>query len=95
MERLYRKLNAEGLEIVAVNLQENRRQITRYAELNSLTSTLLMDTSGKVGRAYGARNLPMTFLIDREGRLVAKMVGARDWDGSEGLVRDILTHGLR
>ena len=95
MERLHRKLQDRGLAIVAVNLQENRRQINRFAELNSLTFPLLMDSSGKVGRAYGARNLPMTFLVDREGRLRAKMVGARDWDGSEELLMDILTHGLK
>jgi hypothetical protein len=30
------------------------------------------------------RGLPVTFLVDREGRLLWKAIGAREWDGPDG-----------
>ena len=44
------------------------------------TARVLIDATGDTtGRVYGVFGPPTTYLIDREGRLVARGVGPRDW----------------
>jgi hypothetical protein len=36
---------------------------------------VLIDSSGTVGSAYGLTGLPTTFLLDRDGRIVRRLIG--------------------
>jgi peroxiredoxin len=49
-----------------------------------LTFPILHDSDFRVGVAYGARTLPMTFLVDRRGIVRHRIFGARDWQSPEG-----------
>jgi hypothetical protein len=45
---------------------------------------VLLDPNGDVARSYAIAYTPTVFLIDRDGRLVAKSVGVRAWTGDKG-----------
>ena len=45
-----------------------------------LTFTVLHDPAGKIQRVYQTQGLPSTFIIDREGRIRQKVLGAAAWD---------------
>ena len=45
-----------------------------------------LDTSMKSGRAWGAYGLPMTLLLDRQGREIGRLVGIAEWDGPDALM---------
>ena len=46
------------------------------------TAPVLLDASGDVtGRVYGVFGPPTAYLVDRDGRLVGRMVGGLDWSG--------------
>ena len=79
MERLYREFKGKGLEIVAVNVKENRKDALAFVRRYKLTYPILMDTEGEVGLLYGAFGLPATYLIDRKGVVLARMWGPADW----------------
>jgi thiol-disulfide isomerase/thioredoxin len=83
MERLHQLLHDRGLEIVAVDLQENPEEVRKFVKDNSLTFTVLLDADGAVGSAWGAQSIPTTYLIDRKGNIIARAVGGREWDGAE------------
>ena len=83
MERLYQKLRAKGLEIVAVDLQEPKDTVRRFAKDNGLTFTVLLDANGAVGGAWSAQSIPTTYLIDRTGGILARAIGAREWDSPD------------
>jgi thiol-disulfide isomerase/thioredoxin len=97
MERLHRKFKDEGFEILAVDLQESKDQVRRFADELDLTFTILLDKTGTVGAQYGARSIPTTYLIDREGNIFARAIGAREWDTPQmiDLFRRILREGVR
>ncbi|MBA3754538.1 MAG: TlpA family protein disulfide reductase, partial [Nitrospira sp.] len=42
------------------------------------------DADFRIGLRYGARQLPMTFLIDRQGIIRNRIPGARDWNTPAG-----------
>ena len=58
-----------------------------------VTFPVLLDSRSQVSTAYGARELPSSFLIDRHGRVVAAAKGAREWDsdGAVAYLRERLT----
>ena len=83
-------------EIVAVDIREDRKLVKKFVKENGYRFPILLDKSGKVASAYGARSIPTTYIIDREGYVVGRTVGAREWDTEEVKVvfRDILDHGM-
>lgn len=91
-DALHREFGPDGLTVLGVNVQETRDAIGRYADMLDLTFPLVVDAEGAIRRAYGVIGLPTSFLVDREGLVVARAVGARDWSRPEArtLVRHLL-----
>ena len=80
MQRLATALGGEGLELVAVSVDEEREPVERFRERLGLGFTLLWDPDQRVARLYQAYRFPETLLIDRDGRVVERYIGPRDWD---------------
>ena len=96
MQRMYEKLHKEGLEILAVDLQEDKGQVQSFARELALNFPILLDSTGAVGAQYNARAIPTTYLFSRAGFIIARAVGAREWDTPEMLetFRRVLTEGV-
>ena len=92
MERLYKEFKGKGLEIVAVNIKEKRPDALAFYRKFQLTYPLVLDSEGKVGELYGAFGLPVTYLIDRKGVVLARLWGSADWysPGARNLFRALL-----
>ena len=90
MQRLYRQLGPEGLKIVAVSIDAapgrtdaDRRpggDVAGFAKDFGLTFDVWQDASGAVGRDYRTTGVPESFLLDRRGKIVKKVIGATEWD---------------
>ena len=93
MQALYESLGNRDFEIVAVDLQEEKADVERFVQENGLTFPVLLDTAGQVGGVYSVRNIPTTYLLDRQGNLVARWIGGRDWNDAES--RALLDELLR
>ena len=84
MEQLYHMFSRKDFEILAVSTDAQGVAITRpFQQENHLTFPILHDTDYRVGLTYGARSLPMTFMVDRQGVVRHQIFGARDWGASE------------
>jgi len=81
MDRLYREFKGKGLEIVAVNVKDKRDDALAFVKKLKITYPIMMDPEGEVGLLYGAFGLPATYLIDRNGTVLARMWGPADWSG--------------
>lgn len=79
MERLYREFKGKGLEVVAVNVKDKRQDALAFVKKFKLNYPVLMDPEGEVGLLYGAFGLPVTYLIDRKGVVLARLWGPADW----------------
>ena len=79
MERLYQEFKGKGLEIVAVNVKDKRPDALAFVKELKLNYPVLMDPEGEVGLLYGAFGLPVTYLIDRKGVVLARLWGPADW----------------
>ncbi len=84
MEELYRTYPRKDFEILAVSTDAQGAAVTRpFQQENHLTFPILHDADFRVGLAYGARTLPMTFMVDRQGVVRQQIFGARDWAAPE------------
>ena len=84
MERLYRTYDRKDFEILAVSTDAQGVAVTRpFQQENRLTFPILHDADFRVGLSYGARTLPMTFMVDRQGIVRQHIFGARDWEAPE------------
>ena len=83
MERLYQKLKTKGLAILAVDLQEDAKSVQKFIDEHKLTFTVLLDSDGRVGATYGARSIPTTYIIGRDGSALGGVIGGREWDTPE------------
>jgi peroxiredoxin len=87
MDRLQRAFKDKGLVVVAVT-NDNPESVRRYVEDFRYGFVVLLDTDSKVYDAYRVFMLPTSYLIDRQGKVVGKFTGQRDWIGPQA-VRDI------
>src|SRR5215217_7420130 len=84
MEQLYRTFSHKEFEILAVSTDPQGAAVTRpFQQEMGFTFPILHDSEYRVGLTYGARSLPMTFMVDRQGVIRQKIFGARDWDSPE------------
>ena len=89
MERLYRQLKDRGFVLLAVSQDEDGAAAVKpFVEQMKVTFPVLVDPQGEVGRKYGVWGYPESFLLDREGRVVERVIGPRDW-ASENQVAQI------
>ena len=84
VEQLHRDLSGRGLSVLAVNIQESHSAVAAWAREKKVTIPILLDADGEVTRQYGVIATPTVFLIDREGRLLGRLVGPRDWSSPAG-----------
>lgn len=89
MEQLYRTLPRREFEILAVSTDSQGAAVTRpFQREMGFTFPILHDSEYRVGLTYGARSIPLTFMVDRRGIVRQKIFGARDWDSPEA--RDLI-----
>jgi hypothetical protein len=95
---LYEEWRAQGLEVLLISFRESAELVKRTAAERGYVAPVLLDASGDVtGRVYGVWGPPTVYLVDREGRLVGRMVGAMDWSGAAArdLIRSFVTAPAR
>ena len=82
IDALQRDLRAEGVEVAAVSLDRlGWPAIDRTVEsLGIREVSLFHDRDRAAARAAGVVGLPTTLVIDADGREVARIIGAGDWD---------------
>ena len=80
LQHLHDDLGDEAqFAMLAINLQEDAVQVRRFAGELGLSFQILLDSSGETSAAYGARTLPMSYIIDQDGAILARIIGVRDW----------------
>jgi len=85
MQRLYSRLKHKDFVMVSINLQESRDQVKGFFKEQGLTFIALLDKDGEVGARFGIRNIPTTYILDKQGRILGAAVGAREWDSKEAI----------
>jgi len=69
LDSLYREYQPRGFEVLAVNLDEERRDADLFLAAHPHHLTVLFDPLGASPRAFGVKGMPSSFLIDKAGNI--------------------------
>lgn len=88
----YNKFRGRGYETVAVAMAyDPPAYVQRFATSRGLPFPVTLDASGEVAQAFGDVKLtPTTFLIDKQGRIVKRYLGAPDFAALDKLISELL-----
>jgi len=84
MQRLYERFRDQGFAVLAVSIDADEALVPPFLTEHRLTFPVGLDLTMEVADQYRVTALPSTFLLDRKGRIVARALGPRQWDGPDG-----------
>jgi len=85
MEILYQRFKSQGLEILAVDVGENINTVRQFIHNSNYTFPVILDRHSRVSGIYGIVAFPTSYIIDREGKIIAIVVGSISWDTPEAI----------
>lgn len=90
MQRLHQRLGGRGLRVVAVSVDgasaaerlagPPEKVVAAFVRDFGLTFPIWLDPAGEVQRSYRTTGVPESFVIDRDGTIVKKVIGGTEWD---------------
>ena len=81
MEQVYRALAPRGFAVAAVSIDEGSPDDVRaFGQELGLSFDLLQDRSTRIQQIYQTTGVPESFLLNRQGVIVKRIIGAHDWN---------------
>ena len=69
LNKLHQKLQAQGFEVIAVNLDEDKAKAAQFLKDFPVTFNILSDPSGQWADKFGVEAMPSSYIIDKKGIL--------------------------
>ena len=87
LDRLQAALGGDYFVVMAMSEDRGGEEVIRefYEKIDSSNLNVFSDPTQKVARDFRVLGMPTTFIIDHNGRQVAKLVGAAAWDSEAAL----------
>ena len=84
LENLHASLKSEGFTVLAVSIDRSEDTVRSFLRTAPSSFPVLLDSEKTVFRGpYATFALPLTYLIDKRGTIVAKYLGSQEWDSTE------------
>jgi thiol-disulfide isomerase/thioredoxin len=84
MMKLVAGMNGKPFQMVAVSIDEGgKTDIEAFFKQTGFMLPTYLDLTGAGVKAYGVTGVPETFVIDKQGVLVKKVIGGLAWDSAE------------
>ena len=84
MANLNRLMAGKPFQMLAISIdQEGKQAIEAFFSRAGVTLPALLDSNGAIGKLYGITGVPETFIVDRKGVIMKKVVGGLDWSAPE------------
>lgn len=90
MDELYAKYRKKGLEILAVNIGQQKEAVKAFAAEIGVSYPILIDPDGKGAKLYGATDVPRTYIIDRNGVVRYRILGSATTEMLKKLILSLL-----
>jgi peroxiredoxin len=89
------QMQNQGVTVFSVSVDTDANALQRYVIENRLSFLVARDPNQTVASRYGTFKFPETYIVDREGRVAEKIIGAADWQDARIItfVRDLARGG--
>ena len=83
LERLAQRYNGKDFNIIGISTDDYRNNAMAFVKQTEISFDNFLDHRLLLENMLGANTLPLTILVDADGRVLAKVRGAREWDTPE------------
>ena len=77
--RFAAQMQSLGVQVVGVSVDRDEAALRKFVSDYRLTFPIARDPDQAVASRYGTFKFPETFILDRDGRVAEKLIGATDW----------------
>jgi peroxiredoxin len=77
--QLQKKLNDRGVTVLAVSVDADENAYRKFIADHKVELLTVRDPSQKINNLFGTFKFPETYIIDRNGVVRRKFIGAVDW----------------
>jgi thiol-disulfide isomerase/thioredoxin len=85
LERLAWREEAAAFTVIGISTDDDAAAARGFLKRSNATFNHYIDHDLELESLLGANRLPLTLLIDAQGRLLRRVYGAQHWDGPEAL----------
>jgi thiol-disulfide isomerase/thioredoxin len=93
LERLSRRFDAKQLNVIGISTDDYRDRAQAFVKQSNITFSNFIDHELFLENMLGANRLPLTLLIDAQGKVMGKYYGAQEWDSPLSL--DLIAKTLK
>lgn len=79
LDEMAKTLSSQGVVVVALSVDKNEEVYKQFVQRAKPAFKTAWDPAGDISAKYGTYQYPETYIIDREGKVREKMIGAEDW----------------
>lgn len=93
IEALFREMSlSDNFRMVTVLYKDSPSTAHEYLKSMGFTFPVYLDADGKTAKKYGVTGVPETYIVDKKGNLVKKIIGGFDWNSPEakGFIQKLL-----
>ena len=83
LERLAKRYNGKEFNVIGISTDDYHDKATAFIEQTGITFENYLDSKLVLENMLGANTIPLTILVDDNGRVLEKVRGAREWDSTE------------
>jgi len=91
--KLSEELKNQDFVLLKVASKEKEKDIIKYKKEHNFTSPILYEDDAAVANAYGVSSRPQTFFINREGKIVGRVLKEMDWTTKN--MKDLIEYLLK
>jgi peroxiredoxin len=85
-----RQLGARGLQVIGISMDDDAGEVKKFLAAYPVTYPIVMGDASFAGQFGGVLGLPLSYLIDARGRVVARYQGEVDLAKMEAKVKELL-----
>jgi len=85
LEKLSHRFGGKQFAVIGISTDDYPEQAKAFVRASKTTFSHFIDGKLQLENMLGADRLPLTLLVDAQGRVLSKTYGARDWDSPETL----------
>ena len=82
LERLAQRYNGKEFNVIGISTDDYSNRAEAFIEQTKITFDNYLDSKLLLENMLGANTIPLTILVDADGRVLAKARGAYEWDNA-------------
>jgi peroxiredoxin len=87
LERAWQRLKSDRIVVLGIAIQDDPEMVRRFLQEREISFPVLLDSDGKVAETWPFSGIPATFVLDKEGRIIYRALGLREWDSDSIILK--------